>query len=266
MMGSKCKDVLVINRALLVCLIVLFECHVQSIVYGQQIGNGNSGHGLLRRQTDNSHMREHMPIVTKRYNQPFRFDRKVWNFDVDRWNHTFSNRVSFAMFSHDYNRQFGRALVLNVTAAAQAMHGTLNRQHQLHLHGASRLTSVNYFPANYSDACLTFSYLWNGFGRKTLKLLQRSAETVCIYADEVVSNDGREIGNGQWKDVQIQLNLGYGDSQFVLEFEFEASNFKSRYEQQFPEYNRLGFIAIRDFSIGYGECQYSVANECDSID
>lgn len=222
------------------------------------------------------HLRDHDPKVTARYGRPYQ--SAVWRCDL-RVNSCFlRNRVKYAPFRLQSNfAQHPLALVLDVGRAARSLHGLTSSPRPIYAHSAARLTSHGYFPAAYADACLDFSYYWNGTGVKSLKVLQRNEETTCVYADEFGSADLRLQHTGQWRDVQIQLDLRYGPAKFVIEFQFDSGG--SREELQLPLlepgnqrlqpatadlYSQLGNIAIRDFSIGYGVCSRNDANECDA--
>lgn len=227
-------------------------------------------HFLFRNETASEnryhHLRDHDPKVTARYNQPYR--QPVWRCDLQLNNCFLKNRVKYAPFRVQTNFEGQpRALVLDVGLAAQALHGRTSYPKPIYAHSAARLTSHGYFPAAYVDGCLTFSYYWNGVGLKSLKMLQRNEETTCIYADEFGSTDWRLQHTGKWKDVQIQLDLKYGPAKFVLEFQFDSGSghiVEPNQRQQSDYYSQLGFIAIRDFSIGYGICSRNEANECDA--
>ena len=153
------------------------------------------------------------------------------------------------------------ALVLDVGEAARSLAMIRISRKPLRRFNAARLsTGTHYFPARYVDACMALSYYWSGVGsRKSLKVLQRNAETSCIYADEY-SGGGGGGGGGEWNDIQIQLDLRYGDAQFVLEFIFDIPLSLRIQEQDNAQvnYDQLGYIAIRDFSIGYGQCDPNV--------
>ncbi|OTF71470.1 hypothetical protein BLA29_012584 [Euroglyphus maynei] len=122
---------------------------------------------------------------------------------------------------------------------------------------ASRLWTKNYFPARYRNACLFLSYSMSGNFRKQLYVMQRNEEDVCVYSAE---HHGLKYTSPttRWIDAEIQLNLKYGDARFVLDFEYDIPS-------NIGNYQEIGLVDIRNFSIAYGNCFRNDGNECDSL-
>jgi hypothetical protein len=169
-----------------------------------------------------------------------------------------------------------QALVLNVGEAARAWAELgARRPNPVRAYNAARLETTSYFPATYTDACISLSYFWSGEkGRKYLHILQRNQEDVCIYSAMLDPADPESFRAqaGRWHDIQLQLDLRYGDAKFWLEWQFEVGERDEQQNQQnqnqqpdyyYPNYQDFGQIAIRNFSIGYGTCEQNWAEECD---
>lgn len=176
--------------------------------------------------------------------------RYEWECNMLNDNCRLQNRVNFVQFNKgSYLSE--PALVLDIAEAARTKH-SLVRINPVKSYNAGRLTTVDYFRTNGNPyACLHFSFAWNGDSDRRMHILQRNKEDKCIYSTHSSSNDGN------WNDLELQLDLSQGDSAFLIEFAFETPR------NEFGDYRNAGKIAIRQFKINYGTCRNNQAFECD---
>ncbi|KAH9517576.1 hypothetical protein DERF_008238 [Dermatophagoides farinae] len=195
----------------------------------------------------------------------FDHNRPHWSCDMTREDQCrLENRANFVQFKRGiaFNSP---ALVLDVTEAIRTRQ-SLPRLNPVKSYNAGRLVTRDYFPANNRVACLHFSYAWSGNEDKRMHLIQRNREDKCIFSAHTGSINDR---NGEWRDVELQLDLSQGDSAFLIEFSFDIPNRENRYRRQTRIYpiDRINggdsIIAVRDFKIGYGYCRNNQAFECD---
>ncbi|OTF73204.1 hypothetical protein BLA29_001868 [Euroglyphus maynei] len=208
------------------------------------------------------------PPETGRVNYFDRNSRPLWQCDMSRGDQCrLENRANFVQFKRG-NFLNSHALILDVTEAIRTRQ-SLQRFNPVKSYNAGRLVTRDYFPANNNRiACLHFSYAWSGNEDKRMHLIQRNREDKCIFSSHTGDRNDR---NGQWRDVELQLDLSQGDSAFLIEFSFDIPHRENRrYRRQIPiqpyTNNRSysdSIIAIRDFTIGYGYCKNNQAFECD---
>ncbi|KAJ6217225.1 hypothetical protein RDWZM_008382 [Blomia tropicalis] len=207
---------------------------------------------------NHNHLRPHTPIMVNRYDRPF--TSQIWRCNMQTNNCFLRNKHNFQPLLPQFF-QGSYALVLDVGKAALNKHSK-RRPNPVVAYNAARMETIQYFDPQYQDACLAFSYYWNGIGKKAFYMLQRNTEDVCIYSAQLDPNDQYNHGvSGQWQDIQLQLDLGHGSSKFWLEWVFDIDK-----KRQYGDYQDLGYIAVRNFSIGYGTCQFNYAKQCDIPD
>lgn len=190
--------------------------------------------------------RVHPAKVNATYPVPYSRNNLIWKCD-----HSISecgilkNRHNFVKFTNA-----GASLVLNVNSAAEKhlLDSTGRYPNPAMSYNAARLITP-YLPSNYSNACLEFSYAWQGMGRKTVTIVQQHDEDLCVYFHESVSEGSSEI-----KEEQIPIDLRYGPSKFFVEFQFDIDH---------KRIGSLGQISIHDFSFGFGNCPAPTQSEAD---
>ncbi|KPM10131.1 hypothetical protein NH340_JMT03432 [Sarcoptes scabiei] len=219
--------------------------------------------GEFHRSDHRSRHHQHRPLVTQTFNGP---QQMIWNCRLDqRKSCSLKNGINFIPFKHRYDQQ-DDMLVADLEQAAKIFDGQSIQMQPKILFKASRLTTDEYFPAYYTNACLYLSYSMSGDHYKQMFIVQRSREDKCIYAGEFQErNIPYELSNSvesfdsfmrkNWIDIQIQLDLKYGSPKFVLDFEYDLPSRR--------DYRRMGSVAIRNFSIAYGNCYRNDGNECD---
>lgn len=202
-----------------------------------------------------AHAIDHPPVVTRLYQRPF--TSQVWRCDVLINSCFLKNRVNFVKFRIQPKFQNYNSLVLNINEAARQRQ-QVSRPNPVFSYSAARLVTKGYFPARYRDACIAFSYMWTGEGRKRVHIVQQNKDEKCIYHAESPAGNRHELG--EWKNLELQLDLQHGDALFFIEFDFDLhSQHSNRYDN-----SDLGYIAMRNFSIGYGLCSRNSAFECDA--
>lgn len=205
------------------------------------------------------HLYDHPALVTQRLNLPY--TQSVWRCDIQKNNCFLRSKHNFVPFKQQFDFEGEEvALVLNIGDAARKRHSLKRRPNPVYAYSASRLESTSYFLAQYADACIEFSFYWSGNAKKHMHILQRNQEDVCIYSAAYDPADPNfRSSNSVWQDVQLQLDLRYGAAKFWIEYQFDIGEKRDYYDS----YSDLGFIAIRNFTIGYGVCQNSKSEECD---
>ena len=254
------------------------------------------------------HLQDHPRLVTLRFGRPYNEHSLEWPCNDWRTNNNnchLKNKKNFVPFQLEYDFVgTPQSLVLNVGDAARRFYNHIYRnrwtsngddriQHRplqikrpnpVISYNAARMETTEYFPARYTDACIVVSYYWTGKGKKDLTIIQQNQEDVCIYSDSQQQEQQQEQ---QWKDIQLQVDLSYGDAKFILEWQFELAEPERTVRSEsaarndgletdsriirinrfndviIQDYRELGFIAIRNFSIGYGQCEHNWAEECD---
>ena len=209
---------------------------------------------------------EHRPKVTEIWRSPLNL---IWNCKLNRQPCDLKNGINFIPFetSDDKRNRFGsETFVANLVEASQIIDGRMEQKNPKLSFKASRLWTKNYFPARFRNACLFLSYSMLGNYRKQLYIMQRNAEDVCVYSAEhygqqqqsyAISTGQSSPNNQRWIDAEIQLDLKYGDARFVLDFEYDLP--------ATINYQSMGSVEIRNFSIAYGNCLRNDGNECDSL-